>query len=364
MVLAKLKYIKAYTDRHGIKRYYFRQRGKPEMALPGEPLCAEFMAAYHAARGVEKPIPKSTGKTLPGSVKHALTEWYKSAKFKSLEAGTQANYKGLMERELKDEMDKPIRLLQANHVEDWMDDRAERPGAAKSFLKRLKTFLKFTTKRGFTVINAAQYVEPPQYETEGFIPWTEDDATNYEKKWPIGTKQHLAYALMVYTSQRVSDASKMGPQHVEEGRIRVTQAKLRKNKKRVTVLVPMHPKLVTAIKAVKATGHLVYLVTNYGKAYSIKGLSQDFSRWAQEAGLDEGKTAHGLRKLAGARLAEAGCSEKEIMAILGLSSIKEAATYTASAAQKVLADAGMKKQIEAENRVDNLSETPIESNEP
>lgn len=40
--------------------------------------------------------------------------------------------------------------------------------------------------------------------------------------------------------------------------------------------------------------------------------------------LTEGKSSHGLRKLAGSRLTEAGGSEKEIMAVLGLSSLKAA----------------------------------------
>jgi len=71
-------------------------------------------------------------------------------------------------------------------------------------------------------------------------------------------------------------------------------------------------------------------------------LGNYLSEWAKEAGLSEGKSSHGLRKLAGSRLAEAGCSEKEIMAALGLSSIKEAALYTAAANQKKMAKEAMK----------------------
>jgi integrase len=155
---------------------------------------------------------------------------------------------------------------------------------------------------------------------------------------------------MAYTGQRVSDAAKMGRQdeRAEGKAIAVVQAKLRKNKRRVKIEVPIHDNLRKAINACGVEGRMIYLSTQYDRPYSVKGLGQDFSRWASEAGLSEGKTAHGVRKLAGSRLAEAGCSEKEIMAVLGLSSIAEATLYTEAANQKKLANAAMKKVRQAE----------------
>lgn len=363
--VVKLKYIKAYNDRHGVRRHYFRRRGQPEKVLPGEPFSDEFMTEYRECLGGNIKTAKPVERTVPGSVRDALTKWYGSTKFKSLEPKTRLHYRQMLERELSGHMAKPLARLEPRHIQGWIDAMTDRPGAAKSLLKRLKTWLRWcASPRGGQLIksNPAAEVEAPQYETEGFVPWDEFDAAAYERKWPLGTKQRLAYALLVFTGQRVSDGAKMGPQHVTEGRIRVAQAKLRKNKKRVTIAVPIHPKLAEAIASMKTVGHLAYLVTEYGKPYSVKGLSQDVSRWAREAGLDEGKTAHGLRKLAGARLAEAGCTEKEIMAVLGLSSIKEAALYTASAQQKRLADEAMKKQIEAAARVDTPDCDPLEGN--
>jgi hypothetical protein len=45
----KLKYIKEYRDRTGRVRRYFRIKGQPDVALPGEPDSAEFMQAYSEA---------------------------------------------------------------------------------------------------------------------------------------------------------------------------------------------------------------------------------------------------------------------------------------------------------------------------
>jgi integrase len=44
-------------------------------------------------------------------------------------------------------------------------------------------------------------------------------------------------------------------------------------------------------------------------------------------------SAHGLRKLAAKRLAEAGCSDRQIMAITGHKTVSEVSRYTEAAEQ-------------------------------
>ena len=65
-------------------------------------------------------------------------------------------------------------------------------------------------------------------------------------------------------------------------------------------------------------------------------------------------SAHGLRKAAARRLAEAGCTEHEIAAITGHASLREVARYTRAADQRRLADAAMKKE-KTRNPVSNPS---------
>jgi integrase len=54
-------------------------------------------------------------------------------------------------------------------------------------------------------------------------------------------------------------------------------------------------------------------------------------------------SAHGLRKAAARRLAEAGCSEHEIAAITGHASLAELRVYTKAVNQKRLAESAMAK---------------------
>lgn len=49
------KYVKAYTDRHGKGRYYYRRKGYPQAPLPGMPWSPAFMEAYEVAANAPKP---------------------------------------------------------------------------------------------------------------------------------------------------------------------------------------------------------------------------------------------------------------------------------------------------------------------
>jgi len=66
----------------------------------------------------------------------------------------------------------------------------------------------------------------------------------------------------------------------------------------------------------------------------------------RKAGLPPYCKAHGLRKAAARRLAEAGCSTQEIMAVTGHKTLSEVERYTRAAEQERLNAAAMAKQLE------------------
>jgi integrase len=101
--------------------------------------------------------------------------------------------------------------------------------------------------------------------------------------------------------------------------------------------IPVHPVLQSVLDATP-TEHLTFLTTKDGAPFSPAGFGNLFQRWCKEAGLPKGLSAHGLRKACCTRLAEAGCSEKQIMAISGHASI---ARYTKAADQARLARSAM-----------------------
>ena len=72
----------------------------------------------------------------------------------------------------------------------------------------------------------------------------------------------------------------------------------------------------------------------------------------EAAGLPAECVLHGLRKAAARKLAEAGCTTRQIMAITGHKSYSEIERYTKAAEQELSAEAAIGKweeQTEAEN---------------
>jgi hypothetical protein len=82
------------------------------------------------------------------------------------------------------------------------------------------------------------------------------------------------------------------------------------------VEIPISPELQAACDAMPKA-HLTYIVTAYGRPRSKYGLGNDFARWASEAGLPARCRLHGLKKGGMRRLAEAGNTTHELMAISG-----------------------------------------------
>jgi integrase len=105
--------------------------------------------------------------------------------------------------------------------------------------------------------------------------------------------------------------------------------------------IPVLPRLAEVIEKTKS-GHLTFLATEFGKPFSVAGFGNRFRQWCNEAGL-ENCSAHGLRKAAATRLAEAGATTQQIMAVTGHKSIGQVEVYTRDANRGALADAGMAK---------------------
>jgi integrase/recombinase XerD len=98
--------------------------------------------------------------------------------------------------------------------------------------------------------------------------------------------------------------------------------------------------------------HLTYLVTAHGKPRSKYGLGNDFAKWASEAGLPARCRLHGLKKGGMRRLAEAGNTTHELMAISGHRTLTEVQRYTKDADKKRLADSGMAKKLAQSRNAD------------
>lgn len=178
-------------------------------------------------------------------------------------------------------------------------------------------------------------ITPAKAKTDGFRTWDESDIAAFEAKHPIGTKERLALALLLYTVQRRGDVVRMGRQHVRDGMIAVRQSKTG-----TMLSIPIHPEL-RAMLAATPSDHLTFLTTSFGKPFVAAGFTNWFRGACNAAGLLRGTSAHGLRKAGCRRLAEAECSANVIASISGHASLGEVTRYTKAADQARMATDGM-----------------------
>lgn len=333
MTAFRLKYVKAFTDRHGRRRHYYRRPGHVSVTLPGEPGSKGFMEAYHAAADGAPKREIGKDREIAGSFGAAIALYYQSAAFKGCADTTRSTYRGALERFRAKHGNRPVRGFKQRHVNAVLGEAA---GRAENLRKALRLVLSMAVERGWIDTNPMTGIRRPRKALKGFPAWSEVDVAAYEAKWPSGTRERLALALLLYTGQRRSDVVRMGRQHIKDGRIRVIQQKTG-----TELWVPLHAKLKAEIDA-SPRGHLILLTTQYGQPFSAAGFTNWFHDKAKEAGL-EGRSPHGLRKSACNRLAEAGCTPSQIKAVTGHQHLSEVTLYTAAADQVRLADEAMSR---------------------
>jgi integrase len=130
---------------------------------------------------------------------------------------------------------------------------------------------------------------------------------------------------------RCADVVRLGRGHVRNGAVHLTHQKTG-----AALAIPVTPTLAEAINAGASADHVVFLLNERGRAFTARGFSKWFVSQCERAGL-KGVSAHGLRKAACRRLAEAGCSANEIAAISGHASLREVERYTRAADQARMA---------------------------
>lgn len=339
--VVRLRHVHKLRHRDGRPRYVLRIPGCRTKTIPGEPGTPEFMAAY--ARAVEEAAPPQP-RLAPGSLDALAVSYYSSPAFAALRPSTQVAYRRLVEELRAGYGARPVRLLEPRHVEAMIAQKTGMPTAANHRLRMLRTLMAHAIKTGMIGRDPTHGVERVPYQTDGYHTWTEAEIDQFEAHWPSGSRERLAFALLLYTGQRRSDVVRMGRQHLREvpidGRhVRVIEVTQEKTRKRLAV--PIHAALAAEIDQVPKD-LLPFLRTGFGKPFSPRGFYNLFVAWAKAAGLPAGRSPHGLRKAAGRRLAEAGASAHQIMSVLGVT-LETAVIYTREAEQMRMAVAGMER---------------------
>ncbi len=348
MALLRLAYVDAYRDRHGKQRHYYRRHGL-RLPLPGKPGEAEFMKAYEdAAQHFASPREIKRKTPDAGTWDALVPAYYRSPDFLTLRASTKTTYRGIIDRWRTEHGAKRVTHLKRRHIQEHIGAAMEASGphAANNLRRMLKTLCRFAVDNEWRRDDPSVGVRPVRAKSDGFVSWSEEDIAAYEARWPLGSRERLALALLLYTGQRRGDVVRMGRQHIgtavlKRGQpaqhiIRVVQGKTG-----VSLVIPMHAALRTAIESTPSD-NMTFLMTTWGKTFTAAGFGNWFREACDSANLN-GLSAHGLRKAAARRLAEAGASALQIGSITGHKTLKEVSRYTAAADQASMASDAVDK---------------------
>jgi integrase len=335
-------------DRHGDIRVYYRAKGRPKVRLRGTPWTPEFMANYEAAKGVEFPTTDRSRCALPNTWRWLCIHYFgECADYKRLDARTQRVRRQILESTFDEPIapksdrffrDFPLVKITANAIEVLRDRKLSTPEAANNRIKAMRQVFKWGVKKGHAPFNPAREVAYFKSGSEGFHTWTLEEAQQFEERHSIGTKARLAFALLLYTGQRRSDIIRFGKQHARRGKLTFTQHKGR-NRKPHRLTLPILPVLQRIIDATPC-GDLTFLVNDWGRPFTNAGFGNKFRDWCDQAGLNH-CSAHGLRKAGATIAANNGATSRQLMAIFGWDTLKEAERYTRNSDQARLAESAM-----------------------
>lgn len=336
MARLDLPYVKAFKDRHGKPRLYFRRKGYRGVALPGKIGSVEFMTAYADAAGQHDEGGAGQRKTKPKTIRALRVAYYTTAAYKNLSGRTQHAYRLMIDKAMAKHDDKSALAIQPKHINAILEELADTPAQASNLRKRLMSMFAVAVSLGWRNDNPVREADRVTYNVKGFTPWSEEDIDQFRAYWGEGSKPVRALTVLLSTGVRRSDAHTLGRQHLRNGMVSVLQ-----DKGGARLTIPAHPDLI-AMASDLPTGQMTFILTEYGEPYSEGGFTNWFVAKAKKAGLPN-RTPHGLRKAVGRRLAEAGCSEKQIAAVLGHDDPNTAKVYTKSADQIRLATDAMDK---------------------
>lgn len=299
------------VSRHGTVRWVVRVGHGPRIALEGEYGTKEFEASYHEAiSGGGLPSHKYKGST--GTLSWLVARYQGSSTWAALAKATQQQRARLLRSTLKDAEAMPYASVTKRHILDGLDRRKATPNQANAWLKALRALFSWAVENEFLTANPAEGVKNVKRpKSGGFEAWTENDIETFERHWGVGSRERLAFSILVYTGLRRGDASRLGRQHIRNGSI---QFKTEKTGTQLTI--PILPELQTALDAARSVQNaLAFIATENGRPMTKASFGMWFSKACRAAGVN--KSAHGLRKLSATRLADAGASEAELDAIMG-----------------------------------------------
>lgn len=327
-------YLHRETNRHGATVWYVRKGQGPRIRIRAAFGTPEFDAEYQAAlAGAPR---QKRGEPEVGTLVWLLARYRETAEWAALSPATRRQRDNIFVHVRDAAGHHPATKVTQAQIINGKERRGGTPAQARNFLDAMRGLFRWAKKAGLVRIDPTAGVDnPPRKAGEGFVAWTEDHVAAYEARWPIGTRQRVWLDVLLYTGLRRGDAVRLGRQHVREG---VAAIRTEKSGGKVEVTLPILPVLQATLDA-SPCGDLTFIAGANGRPLTKESFGNEFKAACRAAGVPG--SAHGVRKIAATRAANAGATVAQLEAIFGWTGGTMASLYTRKADRKRLATAAM-----------------------
>ena len=134
--------------------------------------------------------------------------------------------------------------MRREHVDTIVARLASTPAAANSAFKKLRLLINFAIAHGWRADDPTRGVK--FYRSGTHHTWDEGEIAAFERAWPAGTLERFAFALLLYTGQRVGDVTRMSWRDLDEAGASLS---LTQHKTRVKLVLPVHANLRALLSA-------------------------------------------------------------------------------------------------------------------
>jgi integrase len=316
------------VTRHGGVKWYVRVGKGPRIRVPA-PGTSEFDAEYAAARSGEP--KRSKGAPVAGSLSWLVARYRETTAWTNLSMATRGQRENIFRQVIGTAGEEPISKITTASLERGRDRRS--PHQGRHFLDAMRGLFRWAAKAKLAKDPTIGIEDPARPKSDGFRPWSEEDVAAYHKRWPIGTRQRVWLDVLLYTGLRRGDAVQLGRQHVRDG-----VASLKTEKNDTPVMLPILPALAATLKA-GPCADLTFIAGENGRPLTKESFGNLFREACTRAGVRA--SAHGVRKLAAATMANNGATEAQLEAVFGWRGGRMASLYTRSANRRLLAQSSM-----------------------
>jgi integrase len=329
------------VTRHGKVVWYVRVGKGPRARLRSDFGTPEFDGEYQAAIS-GAPRPKR-GSPATGTLAWLVERYRETTAWTTLSAATRRQRENIFKYVLESAGQQPFAKVTGTAILAGRERRSATPAQARNFLDAMRGLFRWALDARLVKTDPSAGVKNPKRQKgDGFRPWTEENVAAYERHWPLGTRQRVWLDVLLYTGLRRGDAVRLGRQHVRDG---VAQLKTEKSRSTVEVTLPILPVLAATLSA-GPSGDLAFICGERGEPLTKESFGNLFRAACRAAGVPG--SAHGVRKIAATRAANAGATVAQLEAIFGWQGGTMASLYTRAADRRRLALEAMHK-LGAEN---------------